>query len=529
MRSEILTDFHELVQAYEWVFLEEVGEDHLLVWRVAGTLVERGELKDIDVPSVEDCLAGQFKGPITCRNGSKNSNDLCAIVGISYGAWKSYVNGCRKGAKKDGVAFTKPQEFQELRPLPIEGGSEYGGPFELKDVIRLRLNRDITVVETKGDRTLTKYLFLPKSLLPLRNPDPFVPLLRVKIREVLAEIVETNDAIFEHPYHIPRSNDEVVQGYASIVVSAVRRHLKYGIAFEDAISEVWLKLLASDIVRKFLNTATKYFPTTITVDEAVEFLGVSWDAWCKMVDNYPQAPAPTKGSAKDPAALLESEAVLTLDRCGYFTERHDFRRLPSSSVTLARFENYLRVAANNHMKNLLRTQDRHFNKESTQGPSVLSRTGDVFKRSVAIDENIAWESTLRSEDPLVDEVLDGHFIARALLAQRLGVHYKTPEYYAKIDALLAEHRSYKPSATIDDILKEHGLDYGSPEYYQEIQLLAQAAGGLEGLNPDNGLSIVKLLSEGYTYQEAIQKQRDFELQQSGYMVEEGTNLVRVAV
>lgn len=528
MRSEILTDFHELIQAYEWVFMEEVRNDDHLMWKVAGILVERGELEDIDVPSVEDCLAGQFKGPIICRNGSKDSNDLCSIVGITYGTWKSYVNSCLKGAKKDGVSFVKPASFQELRPLPIEGGSQYGGPFELGDVIRLRLNREVTVVEDKGERTLTKYLFLPKSLLSLRNPDPFVPLLRDKIRDVLTEIEETRDAIFEHPTHIPRSNEEVVQGYSSVVTNVVRRHFKFGLPLEDAISEVWLKLLTSDLTKKFLNTATKHFPTTLTVDEAVEFLGVSWDAWCAMVDNYDKAPTPIKGSAKDPAAMLESEAILILDREGYFKQRHDLRRLPEACVTLARFENYLRVAANNHTKNLLRTQDRRFNKELTQGPSVLSKTGDVFKRSVAVDENMSWETTLRSEDPLIDEVLDGHFIARALLAQRLGVPYKSPEYYEQVDTLLRDHRVHNPIATMDDVLKEHGLDYGSPEYYQEVQNLAQAAGGMGGMDLERGLCIIRLLSEGYTHKEAIQKQREFERQQSGQASEE-VNLVRVAV
>lgn len=528
MRSEILTDFHELIQAYEWVFMEEVRNDDHLMWKVAGILVERGELEDIDVPSVEDCLKGQFKGPIICRNGSKDSNDLCAIVGITYDTWKSYVNGCLKGSKRNGVVSMRPQAFQDLRPLPLENGSHYGGPFALKDVLRLRLRREDVVVEDVGGRSLTKPIFLPKSLLPLRNPDPFVPLLRAKIRELLEEIDETQDAIFEHPNHIPRSNDEVVQGYSSLVTNAVRRHFKYGLALEDAISEVWVKLLASDLTKKFLNTATKHFPTTITVDEAVEFLGVSWDAWCEMIDNYGKAPTPIKGSAKDPAALFESDVILTLDREGYFKQRHDLRRLPAACVTLARFENYLRVAANNHTKNLLRSQDRHFNKESTQGPSVLSKTGDVFKRSVAVDENMSWETTLRSEDPLVDEVLDGHFIARALLAQRLGVAYKSAEYYEQIDTLLRDHRAVNPIATIDDILKEHGLDYGSPEYYQEVQNLAQIAGGMGGMDYERGLCIIKLLSEGYTHKEAVQKQREFERQQSGYASEE-VNLVRVAV
>jgi hypothetical protein len=456
MRSEILTDFHELIQAYEWVFAEEVRGDHLAVWRVAGILIERGELEGIDVPSVESCLEGQFKGPIRCRNGSQDPNDLCAIVGISYDTWKSYVNGCLKGAKKDGASFSKPKAFQDLRPLPVEGGSHYGGPFELRDVLRLRLNREVTVQDQKEDRSLTRHLFLPKSLLTLKNPDPFVPLLREKIREVVEELEETNDAIFEHPDHLPRSNEEVVQAYQSLVLSVVRRRLKFGLAFEDAVGEVWLKLVASDIIRKFINTATdpRKFPSTITVDEAVEFLGVSWGAWCEMVDHYPKAPSPVKGSSKDPGALLDGESVLALDREGYFKQRHALRRLPAASVTLSRFENYLRVAADNHMKNVLRTQDRRFNKEATQGAVVLSQTGDVFKRSVAVDENTSWEATLRDEDPLVDEVLDGHFIARALLAQKLGVTFKSAEYFERVDDCIAELRDTKPHATIDDVLKE---------------------------------------------------------------------------
>ncbi len=253
----------------------------------------------------------------------------------------------------------------------------------------------------------------------------------------------------------------------------VRRRRKYGIEIQDAISEIWVKLLKADILRKFLNSAPRHLPPTITTDEAVEFLGVSWDSWCNMLDTYENAPIPVKGANKDPDSQLDSEAVLALDRAGYFKQRTGLRRLPAGSVTIARFENYLKTAADNHMKNLLRTQDRRFNKEIVQGSVVLSQTGDVFKRSVAIDENTAWEATLRDPTPLVDEVLDGYTIAKKL-----------------------------------------GVEYDTPEYYQEIENLTQAL-DTETLSPESGLDVLKLMSEGYSPQEAIAKQREFEIQRQG--------------
>ncbi len=193
MRSEILTDFDELLQAYEWVFNEEIGGNHLDTYRIAATLIDRGDLQEALIPTIVSCLEEQFKGPtVICRNGSVDSNDLCTIVGITYNTWKSFVNSCLKGgAKKDGVSFSKPEEFQTLRPKPIEGGSNYGGPFELKAVLDLRVHRDLSVVVVKETRTLTKHLFLPRSLKPLNNPDPFVPVLRAKIRALRSELTDT--------------------------------------------------------------------------------------------------------------------------------------------------------------------------------------------------------------------------------------------------------------------------------------------------------------------------------------------------
>jgi hypothetical protein len=279
----------------------------------------------------------------------------------------------------------------------------------------------------------------------------FTPFLRDKICLVLSEISKTQGAIFEHPEHLPRDNAGVYQSYRALVAGTVRRHVTHRISIEEAISEVWVKLVGSNILQKFLSSATRSFPVLITADEAVEFLGVSWDAWCSMVDTYPAAPSPLSGSSKDSEAQFKSEDILALDKAGYFKTRPSLRRLPAGSVTLARFENYLRSSASNHTKNILRSQGRRFNREDIQDSTVVLRqTGDVFKKVVGSEENRAWESHLPDKTALVEDTFDGY-----ALAQKLGVPYDTPEYYEKISFLTRGLRSRGLRAS--DVSLESGL------------------------------------------------------------------------
>jgi len=424
MQDSIPRDFHELVQRYESVFDEEIAGNYRDSWRVAATLIDRGSLRDIKLPSEESILLSHFQGPVFCRPGSEDPNDLCSIVGIEYKTWVVFAEACRFRR-----SFPISDEIKALRPKPLDGGCYLEGPFDLRDVLRLRLARDQWVNTKMGRRRP----FRPSVLLPIEDMDPLVPILKEKIQEVLKE--EAEGYVFERPDHLPKDNDEIYSRYNHIVTYAVRRYLRFGVDPQDAINEVWLKLINTDILSKFIQSSSSKLPTTLSVEDAVDFLGVSWDQWCDLMDQMPDPPLPLKGAAKDPKARFHSSDIQKIDKSGYIKHRN-LRRLPEISVSESRFLNYLKVSARNHIKNLFRTQERHFNKESTLGgATVLSKAGDVWKRKASLDEESCWEASLTDDTPLVEETLDGY-----TLAYKLGVEYDSTEYYQEISNLASEFK-----------------------------------------------------------------------------------------
>ena len=203
--------------------------------------------------------------------------------------------------------------------------------------------------------------------------------------------------IFDVPPDLPQSDTEMHKAYAHMVAKVVRYRLKFGMDVEDAIDEIWCKLLRSNLLVKFMRSAHKRLPAQMTAEQALDYLGVEWCAWRRMMACHDKPPNPVKGDAASPEAIYRSEDILALDVSGYFKKR-GLRFLPPSSVSRELFDKYVATAAEHALKNLFRTLDRRFNREETLHEGAAIHENRRVRRRE--DADFSWEETLSNSGTL---------------------------------------------------------------------------------------------------------------------------------
>jgi hypothetical protein len=282
------------------------------------------------------------------------------------------------------TARTRP----DVLPKPVDGGSLGGqdAKYLFSDAERLYARRD--------------EIFPRLSQLGFFSS--VIPGLEDYILAETKKLVDELELgyIFDVPLHLPQSADEIMTTYSPTVMRVVRYRLKFGIDVEDAIDEVWLKLLSSNLLVKFMRSGPKRLPAHMTTEEVLDFLGVEWRTWRSVLGLHPDhAPNPVKGSSDSLEAIYHSEDIRALDGRGYFKKR-GLRYLPASSVSREMFDKYVATAAEHALKNLFRTLDRRFNREDTmqEGACIQdNRRARVPRRD---DVDFSWEDTLSDNGAL---------------------------------------------------------------------------------------------------------------------------------
>lgn len=202
--------------------------------------------------------------------------------------------------------------------------------------------------------------------------------------------------IFDVPPELPQTNEDMMAAYQLTVGRVVRYRLKFGMDVEDAIGEVWLKLLSSNLLVKFMRSGPKRLPAHMTTEEVLDFLGVEWRTWRSILALHrEQAPNPVKGSSDSLEALYHCEDILALDASGLFKKR-GLRYLPASSVSKEMFDKYVATAAEHAMKNIFRTLDRRFNREDTMQHGACIQNNSQVRVLRREDVDFSWEDTLSS-------------------------------------------------------------------------------------------------------------------------------------
>lgn len=369
-------DFDELVQQYGSVIRTIEACD---VLQVAHHLWSRGVLQNYHPPRL-----------LTLAQ-------LQEYVGVSATLW-SY-------------ALQQPSKRLML-PIPAEGTRmDPASKYRFVDA-RAFLARRAEVFTALASR---------RGFKPVRLPG-YAEFLLLEAKKIVNEM--QRGYVFDLPAGLPQNNAELLSEYALSVAQVVRRRLKYGMEIEDAINEIWLKLFKAEILIKFVRSGASRLPSQLTLDETLDFLGVDWPAWQRMMKDYADAPNPVKGAASSMTAIYASEDIVTLDQAGYFKERGP-RILPAYAVSREMLNKYVMRAAEQHLKNLFRTLERRFNREDTvQDCQYISENRSIRYRRPDVNQGQAWEDTLRSEEPLADQVLE--------LKQRLGVAGEVYEVFTAL-------------------------------------------------------------------------------------------------
>jgi hypothetical protein len=311
-----------------------------------------------------------FKPPqvVTCEQA-------IAYLGITVSTWK----------------ITARRRW-EILPVPVEG--TYGvlaSKYRFSDVERLFEHRSLVFTRT------AKIGFLD-SVIP--GLEDFIAAESKRIAEELDQ-----GYVFDVPQHLPQNPTQLEKAYSGTVAKVIRYRLKYGLAVEDAINDIWVKILNSNIVMKFIRSAPKRLPPQLCTDDVLDFLGIEWSDWQAMMIKHPGAPNPVKGAASSPDAVYRTDDIHALDESGYF-ENRVVRVLPSACVAPGSFDRYLQRAVEHALKNIFRTLDRRFNREDTFGEGTCIQDNRRVRRLDGDSFNMAWEDTLSSDDVPAEHLID---------------------------------------------------------------------------------------------------------------------------
>jgi hypothetical protein len=354
MRVGMPRDFDDLVQLHGNV-IERVAPKEVL--SIAHHLLYRGTFE-------------QFRPPALLTR-----DEVIGYLGISPSTW---ANAARR----------RPH----VLPPPVEGRLTLkSSKYRFSDAERCFLKRDEFF-----PRMSQKGFFVTR----IPGFDAFLEVESKKLHDELAL-----GYIFDLPTDLPQTDKEVHEQYQATVARVVRYRLKFGIDVEDAISEIWVKLFNSQLLIKFMRSGPKRLPATLTTEEVLDYLGVEWFSWRRMLTRHAGAPNPVKGAAKSPDAVYRSEDIRALDESGYFKKR-GLRFLPPAAVSKQMLDKYIARSAEHALKNLFRTLDRRFNKEDVlqEGACIQdNRRVRVVRRD---DFDLAWEDTLSSNEVSAESLID---------------------------------------------------------------------------------------------------------------------------
>ena len=183
-------------------------------------------------------------------------------------------------------------------------------------------------------------------------------------------------------FAVPSTNEIFFKLYASFIAKVVKQYDRIGRYTEDIFQDVCMHLVAANFLGVFNQSSQGKVPLLVTGAGAVAILGISRDQWITAQrrreeltkalalgqDFHPSAWAPCPVNVRADGSLnnglrkgdlFYTEEVLET-KCHW----HKFHQEPISfaiaeAPTRAKFENYLRRAVRNYVKNYFRTLGRH--------------------------------------------------------------------------------------------------------------------------------------------------------------------------
>lgn len=297
------------------------------------------------------------------------------------------------------------------------------------------------------------------------------------------------DPAYVWPEGIPCNFDGLVRDFGSYIEQQVAKYNKEGWEEQlvDLRQHIWEKLIASDLLNKFVIRANTTLPPLMTGIQARKFLGITgkqwgywmWkasfpDAWrgkhTSAVRRKPQRrfrqsflPKPIKGKPNSDSALFRGVDIKALHESGAIKKRHFKSERPP--VSGRGFKSYLQRAVRNHWSNWCRSHNRRHKERPLSPDLVLTQFDDGTCRATSrIEDGGSWESTLVAASYSDSELFDIRHFRRACRRARF------------------------------DLSSVTAVQKGG---YQKGQPTKQARRGLE---------VLDIVAQGYSIKEAIKKQ-----------------------
>lgn len=285
---------------------------------------------------------------------------------------------------------------------------------------------------------------------------------------------ETLPYEWEWPKGVPQNYDALARDYKDFVVNRLRRHNRVKRNFEDLLQDVWTKLVASRVLEMFVLPSARKLPESMTVVEAIAFLGLDEVRWFTLAHNPKMRVKLLKGDGLfDLKAVISTQDVFRLDRaCAKAGIKQGRRVRPA--LTSRGFRAYLERAIHNAYANFCRNRSRRY-KEQLLGPQVvLSRqSSGIYRQVTELEGGSSWEANLATAIVLDEE--------------------------STIDLIRAVRKSGAEPAIRAALQDPNG---GVPCHAQEGIALADMLGYQES-HPERSVEVLELLRHGKSLSEAV--------------------------
>lgn len=333
-------------------------------------------------------------------------------MGLSSSQWTRLLAATEIPDRKTSLPAWK------RRPLRVDGD---GGPVDVDAFEALYWAPDIISMR----ESLGEHIPVPRPIC-LSMANAFMAHLEQALSLLPSSKAAIPTGSPDDP-EIPRNAEEMQIMYGDYVTAHVRRISKIRTEEEirEVVQHIWSAILGSDVLGKFLLSARSKLPRTLTLEEALGYLGITKDQWTSVIAYRKRhntwVPEPVRGPSDEGLLFLTAD-IQTLDASNFLKGPRKLpRKFPEASSR--GFKSYLITSINNHFKNLLRTRSRKHKEHCLDATTTLVPSGSGTYRRTYSEDGSCWEDNLVSAQPCDMESM----IDLATELRRKGVDPRTSE------------------------------------------------------------------------------------------------------
>jgi hypothetical protein len=318
--------------------------------------------------------------------------DVLAFLGASWVQWHHWHYNASKGQARHaeylpkpviGTAFSKKAEYDTRDILKLfRGPKQFSNATSVIPEETLRAFDEF--VKATAERIL--YDWNPPKPAPKKMFTPKENTIPTRAKKPSGEV-----SFVGWPIGVPKNNDALYREYRVFVERTVLSYFKPcpGQQLEDIVQHVWMKLIESQTLEKFVRKARcRKIQPKITAAEAVEYLAITWDQWLILMRKELPWLQPVEGSSFSTSAIFTSKQIRNVEESGLFPI---VDAIPAEDMTKV-FRGYLRSAVRNHFANWVRTRVRRFIKDQVV-PGNTRVVGGHFREALEGDLT-SWEDSL---------------------------------------------------------------------------------------------------------------------------------------